>query len=266
MKKLVLCVLLMLAGNAPALTPQTYIPSGWLYFSGSYAYDNASHQWRYFDSANPHWCINLSGTTWVTLDASYLAAGWSYWMWPYAYSATTGSWFYLNEGVATQWVCEMGAGAWTLFGTQSKPVSTVWTPGQSIGRVALGDLYATVRLNLGTPDEIRRTEEADVYTMWTDYHSLGLSMPYLDTNGNGFLDDNEWVDGVFADRLLVDPPLWTHQGITFGSSTTAALAVLGAPSDRTDPSTTTSIWWFDSGTMLYFSADHLETIYVFDPF
>ena len=139
-----------------------------------------------------------------------------------------------------------------------------WVPGQSIGLANLGYSYATIKQVLGTPSEVRRTtnDEQTVYTLWTDYDQISLTISYDDTNGDGQLNDDETVDGLQSQNILGSAPNWTYQGITFGSSKDAAKAVLG---NQDSFSTSTLLWWFNQGVMLGFSSSSgaLNWIYVY---
>jgi hypothetical protein len=137
-------------------------------------------------------------------------------------------------------------------------VPATWEPGKSIGGFALGDTFASVKARLGAPGEIRSTLQDDgTWMMWSDYYDRwGLSMAYVDSNGNLQLDDNEVIDGIFA-WGFENPPPYNYKGITFGSSHAAAVSVLGPESWLGEG------WWLNLGVCLSFTDDEVGMIYVF---
>jgi len=151
----------------------------------------------------------------------------------------------------------MRSGTWSRFGQPQ------WEPGRSIGPVQLGDTYAAVVAKMGMPDEVRRTGDPGYYTHWNDFDALGLSLSYDDENGDGVLNPNEFVDGIFAHSLLGSPPQWTYRGLQFGSSKADVISVLGPPNIDDSPEMP---WWTHLGVTLYFGDAGMGTIYVFSPF
>jgi hypothetical protein len=151
------------------------------------------------------------------------------------------------------------------------PVSATWEPGRSLAGILLGDSYATVTTKVGAPSEVRQTSNGDgKATLWSDFASRGLSISYRDNNGNLQLDDDEVVDGLFSHSFSgITPPSYSYQGITFGSSYAAAVAVLGSPSRTLRSNQPTngsgSIWWLRAGVSLIFSKDAMDFIFVFRP-
>ena len=237
------------------LEANAYQPAGWVWFAWPYAYDMRQGSWWYFQG-NTYWSYGfLPADGWKSLGQSGLAQGWAWYAWPYACDFQTGAWYYMAES-DNQWCFNLAPQQWGKFG---ELLDLMWTPGRSVGPVCLGDRYASIRVRLGTPSEIRRTDPGGESTMWSDYDDLGISLSYPDINDNGQLDDNEAADGIFANSGLASPPRWNYRGLTFGVTPAAATAVLGSGTG------TGSIWWFDKGVMLRFSdgGTKLSTIYVF---
>ncbi len=96
-----------------------YRPSGWLWFSWPYAYDNDAGDWYWFHSANAQLVIGPWPTgNWLRLGNSALANGWTYFNWPYAYDWEGQSWYYMNSG-DVQWCVNIRTSQWALFGRLS---------------------------------------------------------------------------------------------------------------------------------------------------
>ena len=240
---------------ALALTARAWQPAGWTYWDWPWAYDPASGCWHWFAESNTQWIYAYPpGHGWLPLAQSGIAHGWSYWNGEWAYDGDSNAWCWRNTG-DTQWCVNMRTQTWSILGYPGLE----WQPGYSIGSVALGNSYAAVRANMGDPTEVRQTEHDGEISLWSDYDGEGLYMCYTDTNGNDTLDDQDTVDGIFANNLFGTSPLWTFQGITFGSSLEAAQAVLGTPNLLSYD----SAWWFDLGTMLFFGDNGLFEIYIY---
>ncbi len=96
-----------------------YRPSGWLWFSWPYAYDNDAGDWYWLHSANAQLVVGPWPTgNWIRLGNSALANGWTYFNWPYAYDWEGQGWYYMNSG-DTQWCVNLRTGQWALFGRLS---------------------------------------------------------------------------------------------------------------------------------------------------
>ncbi len=253
MKRLLACLGLVVVLTMPA---SAFRPSGWVYFNWPWAYDTASGDWHWFKPTDRQWVATMSNGQWARMENSALATGWSYHVWPFVYAQGNGAWHWFNQ-TDRQWVVNMRSGIWSRLGQPQ------WEPGRSVGPVKLGDTYAGVLAKLGVPDEVRRTGDPGDYTHWNDYDVLGLKLAYDDGNGDGVLNPDEIVDGIFAWSLIGSPPPWTYRGITFGSSRVDAVAVLGPPNIDDHP---TAPWWTNHGVMLTFGDGGLNMIYVYVPF
>ncbi|NCC53226.1 MAG: VCBS repeat-containing protein [Spartobacteria bacterium] len=141
-------------------------------------------------------------------------------------------------------------------------VPLTWEPGQSIGGVYLGDSYTLIKVKLGNPSRTRRSGDPGNYTMWSDYDHLGLHISYLDSNGDGQLNNEETADGLQTSLYPTMQP-WTYQGLTFGSSAAQALSVMGPASNIY----LDGYWWFSQGTFLDIPPDQgIRHIYIYYPF
>jgi hypothetical protein len=247
----IFAALLMLGQESKA-----WRPAGWVWFQSPYAYDFQESRWYYMNPSDTMHCYNYASGTWSRMGQNPVSTGWSYFQWPYAFALTAGNWFYLDQ-TAPLYCYSYSAAEWTTLGQD-------WEPGRFIGPIHLYDSYAVVRAKLGTPTEIRRTEHDGAYTHWTDYDGTRLSMSYTDANGDGVLNDNEQVHGIFSNNMFGDAPQWNYLGLGFGATMETARAVLGLEGF---PSTGELLGWSNRGVSLYFSTGGIgmSNIHVFDP-
>ena len=89
----------------------TWEPQGWVYFTWPYAYSFTEGRWRFFNTADRQWRVDLSNGAWGELAD---ATGWNYYNWPYSYSTDESTWHWYNAD--TQWVVDLISGVWARLG------------------------------------------------------------------------------------------------------------------------------------------------------
>ena len=94
-----------------ATSPPTWEPQGWVYFNWPYAYSFSEGRWRFFNTSDTQWRVDLTNGQWGELAD---ATGWNYYNWPYSYSTDEGTWHWYNAD--TQWVVDLISGVWALLG------------------------------------------------------------------------------------------------------------------------------------------------------
>lgn len=125
MKKWLVCL-----GWWMAVTQSTgaFQPSGWVYMNYPWAYEGATGDWYWFNTADTQWIVRMPSGPWARLPQSALAAGWSYYNGAYAYAQNNGVWHWVNA-TDIQWVVNMRTAQWSRFGVSDAPAGMVLVPG-----------------------------------------------------------------------------------------------------------------------------------------
>jgi len=194
MKKLLLTLGLMavLVQGAGA-----WQPSGWVYHNHPWAYDSATGDWHWFNSADRQWVANMSNGRWARLPSSALATGWVYYQWAFAYAQSNGAWHWIN-GADRQWVVNMRTAAWSRFGVSTAPAGMVLIPrGTNAGTYPeSGGAYSL------TVDPFYMDRHEVTRELWNDVRAWAIVNGYtFDNPGSGKAANHpvhsvSWYDAV----------------------------------------------------------------------
>ncbi len=194
--------LMVLAGNAKA-----WQPSGWTWWSGSYAIVYATGATYWLNPNDRQWTYGLAPANgWQKLGQSGLASGWSWWAWPYAYDLEGGAWYYLNVG-DTQWCVNLETGAWSRLGAPivappPPPAAMVEIPagsfpmGNALHATGDGNAYNELPVHTVTVDAFRMDRHEVTKRTWDEVRAWGLTNGYTDLPVGGGQASNHPVQMI----------------------------------------------------------------------
>lgn len=129
-----------------------------------------------------------------------------------------------------------GGGSGSSGDTDNGPVltDTTWVPGVSVGPVAMGENYASVKADLGEPSHmVADPDNEEGPEVQVVYQSLGLGIFFTDSDGDGQADDAETVHSIVLMPDYVDhstvPESFRYNGLGLGSPHADVIAVMGPP-------------------------------------
>ncbi len=181
-------------------------PAGWVFHNHPWAYDSASGDWHWFNTADRQWVVNMSNGQWARLPNSALATGWVYYQWAFAFAQSNGRWHWIN-GTDRQWVVNMRTAAWSRFGVETAPAGMVLIPrGTNAGTnpLAPGEIHLEhypATYNLTVPAfymDRRQVTKA----LWDEVYTWALDEGYtFDNPGSGKAANHpvhsiNWYDAV----------------------------------------------------------------------
>jgi formylglycine-generating enzyme required for sulfatase activity len=215
--KRMLPVLGVLGAMAFAQVAEAWRPAGWVYHDYPWAYDAASGDWHWFNTANSQWVANMGSGQWAKLQNSALASGWVYYDWAFAYAQGNGAWHWINDA-DTQWVVNMRTSAWSKWGAAASAAlymvvdlsggpSAASYPVSYLDGIPAGgwtDEYKTTKLAM-------RKIPAGTFTMGSPTNELGRD---TDEVQHAVTLTKDYYIGVFEvtqkqwERVMGDWPSW----------------------------------------------------------